>query len=76
MRPFAMLALMFSSGCLGLFVTDHRNHSRGITSTPIAAVRGPAIYVVNGGDHSIAVIDPTSNAVVGTIMLEGASVIG
>jgi len=40
-------------------------------STPIAAVSGPALYVVNGGDHSISVLDPASERVVGTVVLSG-----
>lgn len=42
-------------------------------STPIAAVSGDAIYLVNGEDSSISVIDPASAKVVGTIALQNVS---
>ena len=42
-------------------------------STPIAAVSGDAIYVVNGEDSSISVIDPANAKVVGTIALQNVS---
>jgi len=43
----------------------------GGTSTPIPAVTGPAVYVVNGQDHSISVVDPARNVVAATIALDG-----
>ena len=43
--------------------------ANGLTSTPIVSVSAPAVYVVNGGDHSISVIDPATNSVAGTIVL-------
>jgi len=42
------------------------------SSTPIAEITGDAVYVVNGGDNSISVIDPGPNKVIGTIMLKNA----
>lgn len=43
------------------------------SSTPIPAISGDAVYVVNGEDSSISVIDPSSAKVVGTIKLENVS---
>lgn len=43
------------------------------SSTPISAIVGDAVYVVNGEDSSISVIDPSSAKVVGTIKLENVS---
>lgn len=43
------------------------------TSEPIPAVTVDALYVVNGGDATISVIDAASSAVVGTIRLLGAA---
>lgn len=42
------------------------------SSAPIPMIQGDALYVVNGGDSSISVIDPARNAVVGTIALQRA----
>lgn len=44
-----------------------------LSTQPIAAFSGAAVYVVNGGDHSISVIDPVKNAVAGTIVLQGVT---
>ena len=41
-------------------------------STPIAAISGNALFVVNGESNSISVIDPVKNTVDGTIELENA----
>lgn len=42
------------------------------STVPIAAVTTDALYVVNGGDHSISVIDTTRNVVTGTIAMKNA----
>ena len=39
------------------------------STTPIPAVTTDALFVVNGGDPSISVVDPASNAVVETITI-------
>lgn len=44
-----------------------------ISSTPIPAINGPAVYVVNGQSSSISVIDPSRNVVAGTIALSGVT---
>ena len=44
----------------------------GPTSTAIAPVTDDAIYVVNGGDDSMSVIDAQTNALLGTIKFSGA----
>ncbi len=43
------------------------------SSTPIAAIGTDAVFVINGGDNSISVVDPSAAAVVGTIQLSYAS---
>jgi YVTN family beta-propeller protein len=42
------------------------------STEPIPAVAGDRVFVVNGGDASIAVIDPASDQVVGRIQIVGA----
>jgi len=42
------------------------------TSTPIPEIQGDAVYVVNGGDNSISVVDPVQKMVMGTIQLQNA----
>lgn len=39
------------------------------TTTPIAAITTDALFVVNGGDPSISVVDPTANSLLGTIRI-------
>jgi len=39
-------------------------------SVPIAAIDGDAVYVVNGEDSSISVVDPAAGKVLGTIALQ------
>ncbi|MFO0739614.1 MAG: hypothetical protein U0270_27195 [Labilithrix sp.] len=43
------------------------------TSTAIAAVSGDALYVVNGEDSSISVVDPVAGTVIGTIALQNVT---
>jgi len=43
------------------------------SSVPIPAVSGDALYVVNGEDSSISVIDPSTSKIVGTIKLENVT---
>ena len=79
MRSFLTVLLgSFVVGC-GSHGTD-AEHGGGHTasteapgSTPIAAVSGDALYVVNGEDSSISVIDPASAKVLGTIALQNVS---
>ena len=42
------------------------------TTEPIAPVTGDRLFVVNGGDASISVVDPASDRVVGRIQIDGA----
>lgn len=51
----------------------HTTSGDAPSSTPIAAIQGDAIYVVNGEDSSISVIDPAASKVVGTIALQNVS---
>lgn len=39
------------------------------STTPIPAITTDAVFVVNGGDPSISVVDPASSSVVGTIVI-------
>lgn len=64
-----VLALVMSASGTACMVGD--SPASGAGSTPIPAFNGPAVYVVNGQDHSIAVVDPGRNALVGTIVLSG-----
>lgn len=41
--------------------------------TPVSAISGDALYVVNGGDNSISVINTETGNVTGTIALKNAS---
>ena len=43
------------------------------SSTPIAAITFDALFVVNGGDNSLSVINTETNEVTGTIVLSGVS---
>lgn len=43
------------------------------SSVAVAPVTGDALFVVNGGDSSVSVIDPRTNAVVSTIRLQDAA---
>jgi YVTN family beta-propeller protein len=43
------------------------------TSVAIAPVTVDAVYVINGGDKSISVVDPAKSAVIGTIKLQNVS---
>ncbi|MBA3499620.1 MAG: hypothetical protein M4D80_15785 [Myxococcota bacterium] len=60
-RMFVVLAL---GACGG-------HSEEAIESVPIAPFAGEAVYVVNGGDNSISVIDVARDEVVGTIELLG-----
>jgi YVTN family beta-propeller protein len=66
---FLIATSLWAAACAG----DARPGANGGTSTPIPAVNGAAVYVVNGQDHSISVIDPATNTVVGTILLSGVT---
>lgn len=57
---------------LGFLACGHHTAtSEGALSTiPIPAISGDAVYVVNGGDSSISVINPLTNQVLGTIAIQ------
>ncbi|MFN0249459.1 MAG: hypothetical protein ACKV2T_21415 [Kofleriaceae bacterium] len=46
------------------------HHEAELASTPIAPVTADAVFVVNGDDSSLSVIDTGSDEVIGTIQLE------
>lgn len=55
---------------------DHGGHTTPGTeprSTAIAAVTGDAVYVVNGEDSSISVVEPSDGKVLGTIALQNVA---
>ena len=70
------------SGLVALFAAacgshEAEGHGGASTASPesvaIAPVTGDAVYVVNGEDASISVIDPTTARVIGTIALKNVS---
>jgi len=67
MRAFVSVSWMVAiAGC-----GDHDGHGSGAApgSTPITAITTDAVYVVNGEESSISVVDPATRSVVGTIAL-------
>lgn len=61
----ALLVLVLVLGCSG-------HEQAAPTSTPIEPITTEAVFVVNGGDASISVIDTGSDTVIGTIVLHDA----
>lgn len=56
---------------LGLLACGHASTPEGTLSTiPIPVVTGDALFVVNGGDNSLSVIDTANNKVSGTIAIQ------
>lgn len=67
----AVLGVMTIVGCGGDHEADHGGAAVALPeSTPIAPVTTDAVYVVNGEDNTISVVDPVLGAVVGTIALK------
>ncbi|MBS2012594.1 MAG: hypothetical protein JST00_06900 [Deltaproteobacteria bacterium] len=67
-RQMAIVAAFLVSACS----MEHGGEEAPLPapgSTPIAAVDSDAVYVVNGEDSSISVVDPTSGKPLGTIAL-------
>jgi YVTN family beta-propeller protein len=64
-RLVTLLALVPLLACGGHTTEDP-------TTVPIAAITHDAVFVVNGGDSTISVIDATTDEVAGTIRLEHA----
>lgn len=63
----------FLAACGSHESAEHQASTELPSSSPIPAVTGDALYVVNGEDSSISVIDPASATVVGTIALQHVS---
>lgn len=59
------IAIAAAAGCSSM--------SKEPTTEPISNVPAQPLYVVNGGDNSISVIDTATNSVAGTIMIMNAS---
>jgi YVTN family beta-propeller protein len=74
-RCFTLL-LTAAVGCIGSSSTTGGSQDADGASLPssvsIAAVDYDALYVINGGDSSISVINTATNKVVSTIMLQNA----
>lgn len=72
-RSVSLLALTFAGliGCSG----EHGGHDHGPapSSTPIPAITHDALFVVNGGDSSLSVINTETNELAGTIALTDAA---
>lgn len=43
------------------------------SSVPVSPISGAAVFMINGGSHSISVLDAERNEVVATIELENAN---
>jgi YVTN family beta-propeller protein len=65
------LSAIALSGVL-LYGCGGGHEAQSPTSQPVEPIIGDAVFVVNGGDNSIGVIDAESNELVGTIQLEHA----
>lgn len=77
-----MRLTLLSTTIIGLFVAACGSHdaahggaasSDPPTTVPIPAVTGDALYVVNGEDASISVVDPVAGTVIGTIALKNVA---
>lgn len=71
----AVIALITAS-CTNTKVSSHEMQANngGIAAVPLArAVDYDAVYVVNGGDNTISVIDARGDSVTGVIRLSGAT---
>ena len=66
------LSSLALSGTLLCGCGGHHEESQLPSSQPIEPIAGDAVFVVNGGDGSISVIDAETNALAGTIQLEHA----
>lgn len=72
---------LFGTTLVGLFVAACGSHDAAHggeatappESVPIAAITGDAVYVVNGADASISVVEPGAGRVLGTIALKNVS---
>jgi YVTN family beta-propeller protein len=69
LRTLSSLAL---SGALLCGCGGHHEEPQLPSSQPIEAITGDAVFVVNGGDGSISVIDAQTGELAGTIQLERA----
>ena len=72
------LSLVFL-GAFSLFIgcnaaEDDKMHEAGLpTSEPVSPIDFDAIFVVNGGDSSISVVNAATNEVVSTVKLKHVS---
>lgn len=69
----ALVVACGSHGSDSAHGVEHPTNEALPSSIPIPAVLGDAVYVVNGEDSSISVIDPANTRVVGTIALQHIS---
>jgi YVTN family beta-propeller protein len=69
-RNPSLLLSFLTTVSVAVSACGHDEHGGPPGSVPITAVQTDAVYVINGGDATITVIDAQSNAVLGTIALE------
>lgn len=65
-RSILVLAVISTLGC-----TSPSDDTDGPTSVPLDGIGRDAVFVVNGADATITVLDPGTRAVVGDIVLQG-----
>jgi YVTN family beta-propeller protein len=75
LRLLAPCGSMFMLGCTGANAHHSEDSAspEGPSSEPVLAIDHDALFVVNGGDSTISVIDTGTNEVVSTIRLSNAS---
>jgi YVTN family beta-propeller protein len=73
----ATMVGLFLVACGSQHSADGPHAGAGSTAAPesvaIAPITGDALYVVNGGDATVAVLDPTSGTLLGKIQLKNVS---
>lgn len=71
-RLLCFAALLSSISCSSLSTPDEVQSFENVSTTPTSApVAGDTVYVVNGGEASLSVIDVATDTVTGTIRLNG-----
>lgn len=72
-RPLTLSILLCAAGCGSHEMAHDPNAMAAPESTPIAPITGDAVFVVNGGDSTITVLDPATGAAKGTIALKNVT---
>lgn len=68
MKAIIKVAVVAATGALALSGCSSHKKDSGLSSTTISPVSYSALYVVNGGDATISVIDTSTDTVAGTIV--------